>query len=111
MSLRSKLRSKFGRARRRRKAEEQGPPKPAGRESWKKTFEVCEKARDEQGVYPSSAVKEALKEAQSPKRKSIKLNENRFSPNSYSSLQSAGMPGNEETDPPPIVSRTRRSSI
>jgi hypothetical protein len=35
-------------------------------------------------------------------KKVLKPNKNRFGQNPFSSLQSAGMPGNEEADPAPI---------
>ncbi|MEY9134984.1 hypothetical protein ACVMII_003886 [Bradyrhizobium diazoefficiens] len=55
-------------------------------------YAAYEKTRTAAGVYRSATVEKV------PMRV-IKINPNRFGPNPFFSLQSGGMPGNEETDP------------
>jgi hypothetical protein len=77
------------------------PPKP------KTLYEALERTRDSGGLYHPPAVEKERypgpTKERNPKPKNLpKQNKNRWGRNPFSSLQSAGMPGNEETDPRPI---------
>ena len=77
-------------------------PKPKGREALKTLIEAFDKTRDSDGIYHQPLV--PIKPVYHPPviakpNKPPKLNKNRFGPSPFFGLQSAGMPGNEETDP------------
>jgi hypothetical protein len=96
------------------------PPKPKlkGREAFKTLYQALERTRDSDGLYHPPAVEKERypgpTKERNPKPKSLpkqnkkrtlpKENKNRWGRIPVSSLQSAGMPGNEETDPGPIRS-------
>lgn len=79
------------------------PAKPKGREALQKLFVTCEGLLTPSGVYRFPPIlSKSPDHPKSPKLpRKIKLNPNRFGPSPFSGLQSAGMPGNEETDPGP----------